>query len=134
MKIAHKKERRAKKKERAVVKPNHAHGELAGTLAGEVAGAIVGAMAGPPGAVAGMVVGAATGALVGGVLDREAERKHVHDEQLDDEIGVTSGDLGAPNLAHPLAKVGAFSAASMGASARTDRPPAEGPISSDCDA
>jgi len=128
-----KKRKAVKEKRRAVVKPSHAHGELAGTLAGEVAGAIVGSMAGPPGAVAGMVMGAATGALVGEVLDRDAERKQSHDQQLDDEIGVTSGDLGAPNLAHPPAKVGAFSAASVGAALQTDRSPAEGPISNDGD-
>jgi hypothetical protein len=129
MKSREKNKRSGREKQRAIVKPNHTHGEMTGALAGEVAGAIVGSMAGPPGAVAGMVMGAATGALLGEVLDREAERTHAHDEQLDEEIGVTSGELGAPNLRHPPARVGAFSAASLGAGAPSDRSPAEGPIS-----
>jgi outer membrane lipoprotein SlyB len=87
-------EKHAAKTEKPL-KPNHTHGEIAGAIAGEVVGGIVGSLAGPPGAVAGMVVGAAVGALAGEVLDQEAERSHIHDEDLDDEIGVTSGDLGA---------------------------------------
>jgi phage tail tape-measure protein len=133
MKRSAKPERAAKEKERAIVKPSHTHDEMAGALAGEVAGGILGAMAGPPGAVAGMVMGAATGALVGEILHREAERKHARDQKLDDDIGVTSGNLGAPNLAHPPATIGAFSAASVGAGSPSDRPPAEGPISTGVD-
>jgi hypothetical protein len=95
-----------------------------------VAGGLVGSIAGPPGAVAGMVLGAAVGALAGKVIDDEAERAHVHDSELDDEIGVTSGDLGAPNLLHLPAKIGAYSSASSGAAAPS-HPPAEGPISGD---
>jgi hypothetical protein len=33
--------------------------------------------------------------LVGTVLEREVVRAHVHDEELDEQIGVSSGDLGA---------------------------------------
>jgi uncharacterized membrane protein len=80
---------------------NHTHGTEAGAFAGEVVGGVVGAMAGPPGAIAGMLMGAAAGALAGAVIDREAERAHVHDDELDEEIGVTSSELGAPNLQHP---------------------------------
>lgn len=85
-------------------KPNHAHGKEVGALAGEVVGGIVGSMAGPPGAVAGMVIGGAVGALAGGVIDSDAERAHVHDDELDETIGVTSDELGAPNLRHPPEK------------------------------
>ena len=75
--------------------PPHTHGVEAGAIAGEVAGAVVGSIAGPPGAIAGMVLGAAAGAMVGKILDEEADRKSFHDEELDDVIGVTKGDLGA---------------------------------------
>jgi hypothetical protein len=42
-----------------------------------------------------MVMGAAAGALVGEVFERETVRAHVHDEELDAQIGVSGGDLGA---------------------------------------
>jgi phage tail tape-measure protein len=79
----------------AMRKPSHVHGGEAGAIAGEVAGGVLGSAAGPAGAVAGMVVGAAVGALVGEVLDHEATRAHVHDEELDEDIGVRGGNLGA---------------------------------------
>jgi uncharacterized protein YcfJ len=116
--------------EPAAVKPNHVHGTTVGALSGELAGAIVGAVAGPPGVVAGMLIGAAAGALAGRALDEDAEREHQHEDALDESIGVTSGDLGAPNLKHPPAKRGAFSAASVGVAGQRDRTPVEGPISS----
>jgi uncharacterized membrane protein len=81
-------------KTRSVPRLSHTHGEEAGAIAGEIVGGIVGAAAGLPGAIAGMVIGGATGALAGKVLDSEAERTHVHDEELDKEIGVSGGDLG----------------------------------------
>jgi len=108
--------------------PSHTHGEAAGAIGGEVVGAIVGSMAGPPGAIAGMVIGAAAGAMVGKIIDEEEERKSFHDGELDEEIGVTSGELGAPNLAHPPEGTGAYSAASVGAGGSAERQPAEGPL------
>jgi len=93
--MAAKKSGKRKEKKGKALKPNHTHGEIAGALAGEVVGGIVGSLAGPPGAVAGMVIGGAAGALAGKVIDQEAERGHIHDEELDEEIGVTGGDLGA---------------------------------------
>jgi hypothetical protein len=77
-------------------RPSHHHGAEAGAIAGEVVGAVLGSAAGPPGVVAGMVLGAAAGALAGEVLDQDAERASRHDHDLDDEIGVTKGDLGRP--------------------------------------
>ena len=82
----------------------HTHGEESGAIAGEIVGGVLGAAAGVPGAITGMVLGGAAGALAGRVLDSEAERAHVHDEELDEEIGVTGGDLGAP---HPIVQTGA---------------------------
>jgi phage tail tape-measure protein len=116
----------------ATPKANHVHASEVGALAGEVAGGIVGAIAGPAGAATGMIVGAMAGALAGEVMDREAKRAQAHDADLDDAIGVTSGDLGAPNLEHPPAKVGAYSSASAGAGTAS-RPAAEGPIPLDGD-
>jgi len=48
-----------------------------------------------------MVIGAAAGAMVGKIIDEEEERKSFHDGALDEEIGVTKGDLGA---VHPAKK------------------------------
>jgi hypothetical protein len=49
------------------------------------------------------------------------------DRELDAEIGVSGGDLGAPNLKHPPATTGVYSAASSGAGASGESP-AEGPM------
>ena len=98
-------EKTPEQQEYRVPKP-HTHGEEAGAIAGEVAGAVVGSMGGPAGAVAGMVLGAAAGAMVGKILDEEAERVSLHDEVLDEEIGVTSGDLGSVPPPPPRADAG----------------------------
>ncbi len=88
-------DRRARKERDTNPPPSHTHGSDAGAIAGEIAGGLLGSIAGPPGAVAGMVIGAAAGALAGEVLDRDAQRAYAHDSDLDDEIGVTRGDLGS---------------------------------------
>jgi len=80
--------------ENTKVPPSHVHGGEAGAIGGEVVGAVVGLMGGPAGAVAGMVLGAAAGALMGKILDEEGERTHHREEELDEVIGVTKGDLG----------------------------------------
>lgn len=85
-------------------------------LAG-LAGALLGFMAGGPiGIIVGVVLGAAVGVLVAIALDRQigidAERNRISDEA----IGVYHNSLGAPNLEHPPARIGAFSAGSMGRS------------------
>jgi len=85
--------RTSKPKEKSI-RPTHTHGTEVGAVAGEVAGALMGSMAGPAGVVTGMIVGAAMGALAGKVIDQEAERTSWHDGELDEEIGVTKGDLG----------------------------------------
>jgi hypothetical protein len=48
-----------------------------------------------------MILGAAAGALTGEVMDDQAKRNSRHDGELDDEIGVTCGDLGRPAPAAP---------------------------------
>jgi hypothetical protein len=99
-----------------------------GAASGAVAGAIFGAVAGPPGMVAGALMGAAAGGVVAMVLDADADRRTVRTQELDEEIGVIGGDLGAPNLEHPPAKVGAYSVAASGAGTSTGDSPAEGPM------
>jgi hypothetical protein len=95
--------------------------EAEGGLSGAVAGAVLGAGAGPPGVVAGAILGGVAGALGGAVLDAESSRKAAHTRELDEEIGVVGGQIGAPNLKHPPATIGAFSSASAGAGGRTAR-------------
>jgi hypothetical protein len=103
--------------------------ELEGGGAGALAGATMGAFAGPPGMLAGAVVGALAGAAAGLAVEKGDESRAADDRELDREIGVSEGELGAPNLKHPPAKVGAYSGSSAGAGTPGgDAEPAEGPI------
>jgi hypothetical protein len=99
---------------------------------GAVAGATVGSIAGPPGAVVGAVLGAAAGVIAGAAVVKDEHRREEEDRKLDEEIGVTAGSLGAPNLKHPPPRHGLYSAAAAGAgSSGPSRAPASGPISGD---
>ena len=60
--------------------------------------------------------GGAIGAFVAKIGDEESERVSLHDGELDAAIGVNGGDLGAPNLEHPPATRGTYSAAAAGGS------------------
>jgi hypothetical protein len=102
--------------------------EVEGAASGALAGAVMGSIAGPPGMVAGAILGGAAGAVAGATLDTESTREGAHTRDLDATIGVTKGTIGAPNLAHPPAKVGAFSSASSGGGPSSDAEPAEGPM------
>jgi uncharacterized membrane protein len=96
-------------------------------VSGAVAGVVVGAAAGPPGAIVGAVLGGVAGTIAGAALKQENLADAARMRELDAEIGVSEGELGAPNLQHPLAIIGAYSAASAGT--RSVEPtPAEGPI------
>jgi hypothetical protein len=86
-------------------------------------------MAGPPGIAAGAAIGAVAGAMAESVVGRDRDKSARDDARLDAEIGVSGGELGAPNLLHPPARVGAYSSASVGAGRRGGGTPAEGPIS-----
>jgi hypothetical protein len=108
-------------------KRKHIH-EAEGAAGGAITGAAVGAIAGPPGLAAGAVIGGVIGAVVTKVAEEEAERDSFHDAWLDAEIGVEGGELGAPNLEHPPARVGAYSAASSGAAPSGQSEAAEGPM------
>jgi hypothetical protein len=72
---------------------------------------MMGGVAGPPGAVAGAILGAAVGAASAMAMDRAEADEARRTEVLDDEIGISGGDMGAPNLEHPPPASGAFSAA-----------------------
>jgi len=119
------------KKKRAKAPPSNqrlAH-EAEGAVAGAIAGAALGAAAGPPGAVVGAIIGSVVGAVTGAGLDAQSTVDTAHERKLDEEIGVIGGEIGAPNLKHPPAKLGAYSSASAGAGASSDSTPAEGPMS-----
>jgi|GEM_PF-1922833 len=88
--------------------------EAGGAAGGAIAGAAMGSIAGPAGVAAGAVIGGVVGAFVAKVADEEAERVSLHDNELDEAIGVSGGDLGAPNLKHPPAIRGTYSAGSAG--------------------
>jgi hypothetical protein len=98
--------------------------------AGALAGAVIGSVAGPVGAIAGAVLGAAAGGLLGDVAHEAGVERDARDAVLDGEIGVSGGELGAPNLLHPPATVGAFSGASSGAPSAGGEESADGPMQS----
>jgi phage tail tape-measure protein len=102
--------------------------EAEGAAAGALAGAALGSAAGPPGIAAGAVIGGVAGVISGAVLDSESSRQISRSRELDAQIGVSEGDLGAPNLKHPPAKRGAYSAASAGVDSASGEEPAEGPM------
>jgi phage tail tape-measure protein len=107
----------------------HVEHEAEAGAAGALIGAVLGSIAGPPGAAVGAILGAAAGALTGSVIDSNKVAAATEDAKLDEEIGVTSSEIGAPNLEHPPAKIGAFSGASSGgASGGEGEPSAEGPF------
>jgi len=114
--------------EAATEKKGRREHEAEGGAAGAVAGGVLGAVGGPPGVVAGAVIGAAAGALAGFAADRESAARETEEAKLDREIGVSDGELGAPNLEHPPATVGTYSGSSTGTSSTDGEAPAEGPM------
>lgn len=106
----------------------HVVHDAEGMASGAMAGAILGVAAGPPGMLAGAVMGAVAGGVAAMALDADADRKAAHTEALDEAIGVIGGELGAPNLKHPPATVGAYSLAAAGVETAPGESPAEGPM------
>jgi hypothetical protein len=96
-------------------------------LAGAAAGAAVGAIAGPPGAIAGAVIGTLVGVAAEVALERDQARAAQREAELDADIGVVGGHIGDAPPNQPPARVGAFSAASMGAGGHGQEP-SEGPL------
>jgi hypothetical protein len=73
-------------------------------VAAALAGATMGMVGGPPGMVIGAVIGAAAGAIGDAAIEKSSAAKRVEDVKLDAEIGVIGGELGAPNLEHPVVR------------------------------
>jgi hypothetical protein len=107
--------------------------EAGGGVVGAIGGAGLGVMAGPPGVVAGAVIGGVVGALTTWALDANNAEVAAADQKLDEEIGVSGGDIGVASLKHPPATRGAYSAASVGVSGAEPEATAEGPISPPAD-
>jgi hypothetical protein len=105
----------------------HVTAEAVG-IAGAAAGALVGAAAGPVGAVLGAAVGAVAGAVSGTAADDVRHLKNVHEDVLDEEIGVVGGTLGSVYATTEPSRVGAFSASSAGVATGDEVQPDEGPI------
>jgi hypothetical protein len=103
--------------------------EAEGAAAGAIACAALGAAAGPPGAMAGAIIGGVVGAVTGAAVDTQSAVDTAEERKLDEQIGVMGGEIGAPNLKHPPAKVGAYSSSSTGVGTSSDSTPAEGPFS-----
>ncbi len=101
--------------------------DLAAAAGAAAAGAMVGAIGGPVGAVIGAIAGGAVGALATEGVAASDAAKSLNERRLDKEIGVSEGELGAPNLEHPTAKKGLYSAGAAGVSNETGEV-AEGPI------
>lgn len=109
-------------------KRKHLLHKVEGVASGMALGAAIGSAAGPPGMVAGALIGGVSGALAAAALDIRAEDGEERTRELDDVIGVNGGTIGAPNLKHPPANLGGYSAAASGAEAPSGEPPAEGPM------
>lgn len=104
-----------------------AHGAV-GAAGGALTGGILGSIAGPPGVAAGVILGGIAGAVTEVALEKGAAEDAAHEQELDAQLGVNGGDIGAKNLRHPPAKRGAYAGASVGAGGSGGEAPAEGPI------
>jgi hypothetical protein len=97
-------------------------------VVGALGGAVLGTFGGPIGIVLGAIVGAAGGIGVGDVLNTIREHHRAHDEQLDKDIGVIGGDIGAAPWDQPPPVIGAYSMGSAGGgSTPVGAEPDEGP-------
>jgi hypothetical protein len=62
-------------------------------ITGAVVGAAAGSVAGPAGAMVGALAGGALAGIAGVALEEEQARRDKHDEELDEELGVTSRSM-----------------------------------------
>jgi hypothetical protein len=69
--------------------------DAAGGVGGAALGAAIGSIAGPPGAIAGAIIGGAIGTASAAVIETVEHERAKHDAELDEEIGVTSENLGS---------------------------------------
>ena len=92
----------AEEDRKAVKKAIHGSNILdASAVTGAVTGAIVGMAGGPPGVIAGGVLGAAAGIMAGKVLDDEGQWHDKRDAELDEDIGVTTDEIGLGDAPAP---------------------------------
>jgi hypothetical protein len=96
-------------------------------LEGAVAGAAVGSIAGPVGVIAGTALGGLFGAMADEVLEKDQRLSEARDAELDAEIGVVGGDIGAAPAGQPPPRFGSYSAPSSGAPGPTGSS-SEGPL------
>ncbi len=68
--------------------------EAMGVGVGALAGAGLGAVGGPVGALVGAVAGGVAGGLASLALEASTSGEAAHEEKLDEEIGIASGELG----------------------------------------
>jgi hypothetical protein len=68
---------------------------LAGALSGMAGGVVLGAMTGPFGIVMGVAMGLVVGMIFGHVIETEDNRRDHRTRELDEIIGVTTGDMSA---------------------------------------
>ena len=120
----------AHKIEEMTSSPTSVNTSAGGLVGGLAIGATVGSVAGPPGAIVGAIVGSVIGAGAGLVWGEMQDGEELKDERLDREIGVTDGNLGSARPNQPKARIGAFSAASMGAGGGDSGETADGPMPS----
>jgi len=102
--------------------------EALGAAGGALTGGILGSIAGPPGVAAGVILGGVAGAVTEAALENGAVEEGARERELDAELGISGGDIGAKNLRHPPPKRGAYSGASAGADGPSGDAPAEGPM------
>lgn len=102
--------------------------EVEGVASGIVVGALLGVAGGPPGVIAGIVIGGVAGAITAAGLELAGEQTAARARELDVELGIDGGDVGAPNLQHAPATRAAYSIASAGSVGSGDEWPAEGPM------
>jgi hypothetical protein len=94
--------------------------------AGAAAGAIAGTIAGPVGMAIGAVIGGFVGGAAGVAVETADKEKSAHDAQLDQEIGVSGGNIGEASPEQPPSH-GRFQAASLGVS-DSEPESSDGPI------
>ena len=100
-----------------------------GAVVGALGGIAFGSFAGPIGMLIGGLLGAVAGAGMGDAVSKIQEHRSLHDEIMDEEIGVIDGNLGVAPPDQPPAWIGAYSMGSAGCSGGAfDIAPDEGPI------
>ncbi len=72
-----------------------------GAILGISAGIVTGLMGGPVGALVGLCAGAVAGAVAGTALHRDESVRSARSRELDEEIGITRGDIGAAPVSIP---------------------------------